>query len=133
MCACNPSIRTPFCGKLSCGWTCVKCGSGPSTAAGKCTCSPPTSYSKLGAEDKPLSENIGRYDGGKYLVTAAIWRTEAGRYDTFEIGIRNIKTGEFTLLQSDKYRHQSVQEVADAIATLLARDYTPEWCKEFLS
>jgi hypothetical protein len=88
--------------------------------------------------DKPLSENIGRYDAGKYLVTAAIWRTliEGRYYDTYEIGIREKETGKFTLIQSENFNHQSVQEVANAIAHLIGmpeisgEHYTPEWCQE---
>lgn len=87
--------------------------------------------------DEKLSENIGRYDGGDYHVTAGIWRTRIGYdlFDTFEIGIRSKIDGKFTLLQSDKYSHQTVQEVANVIAMLLAdktQNYTPEWCQEFL-
>lgn len=91
--------------------------------------------------DKPLSENIGRYEAGKYLVTAAIWRTsiEGHLFDTHEIGIRRKEDGKFWLLQSDKYNHQSVQEVANAIAHLIGmpdisgEHYTPEWCKEYFT
>lgn len=84
--------------------------------------------------DEKLSENICRYEAGEYLVTAAIWRTSIdGRlYDTFEVGIRNKKSGEFKLLQSD-FNHQTVQEVANAIGMLLGdktQCYTPEWCLE---
>ncbi len=83
--------------------------------------------------EKPLSEKIAEYDGGDYWVTAGIWRTriEHNLYDTFEIGMRNKKSDEFTLMQSD-WNHQTVQEVANAIAHLLNRGefYTPEWCKE---
>lgn len=89
--------------------------------------------------DKPLSENLGKYDGGNYIVTAAIWRTniEGHLYDTYEIGIRaKALNGNFTLLQSDKYNHQTVQEVANAIAMLLAdqtQSYTPEWCQRMFT
>lgn len=84
--------------------------------------------------DKPLSENIGIYEAGEYIVTAAIWRTniQGNLYDTYEIGMREKSTGKFTLLQSD-FNHQTVQEVANAIASLLAdktQCYTPEWCQE---
>ena len=88
-----------------------------------------------------LSENIGRYEAGKYSVTAGIWRTRIGSalFDTFEIGIREKQTGEFTLLQSSKWNHQSVQETANAIAHLLGmpdisgENYTPEWCQEYFT
>lgn len=86
----------------------------------------------LGREDK-LSENIGRYDAGKYLVTAAIWRSF---YESFEIGIREKETGKFTLIQGENFNYQSVQEVANAIAHLISmpdisgEHYTPEWCQE---
>lgn len=81
-----------------------------------------------------LSENIGCYDGGDYLVTAAIWRTQIDDrlYDTFEIGIRRKDNGAFKLLQSD-FNYQTVQEVANAIAMLLGdktQCYSPEWCLE---
>lgn len=84
--------------------------------------------------EKPLSENIGKYDGGDYLVTAGIWRTNVmgELYDTYEIGIREKKTGKFHLFQGD-FNYQTVQEVANAIAGLLAdktQTYTPEWCME---
>jgi len=85
------------------------------------------------SEEKPLSENIGHYEAGDYHVTSGIWRTRVG-YDLFpsyEIGMRRKSTGEFWLLQGD-FNHQSVQEVANAIAHLLkcGEFYTPEWCKE---
>ena len=87
--------------------------------------------------DEKLSENIGRYSAGDYHVTAAIWRTSIGGrlYDTFEVGIRH-KDGKFYLLQSSKYNHQTVQEVANVVAMLLGdktQCYTPEWCQEFLT
>lgn len=90
------------------------------------------------ADDEKLSENIGRYDAGDYLVTAAIWRTRiAGQLlDTFEIGIRDKSSGKFWLLQSEKWEHQSVQEVANAIAMLISdttQNYTPDWCQEFFT
>lgn len=85
-------------------------------------------------EEKPLSEKVAQYDGGDYWITAAIWRTriENNLYDTYEIGMRDKKTGQFWLLQGD-FNHQTVQEVANSIAHLLAikgECYTPEWCKE---
>lgn len=86
-------------------------------------------------DDTKLSEKIAEYDGGDYFITAAIWRTfidAAGGYcDTYEIGIRNKKDGKFLLLQN-RWNHQSVQEVANAIAHLLSiktECYTPEWCR----
>ena len=92
-------------------------------------------------EGKPLSENIAIYEANKYIVTAAIWRTRINEslYDTYEIGIREKESGEFTLLQSEKYNHQSVQDVANAIAHLIGmpeisgEHYTPDWCQEFLT
>lgn len=92
-------------------------------------------------DEKPLSEQISAYEAGKYIVTAAIWRPESehGQRDQFEIGIREKKTGKFLLLQSEKYNHQSVQDVANAIAHLIGmpeisgEHYTPEWCQEFFT
>ena len=83
-------------------------------------------------EEKPLSENIQRYEGGDYLITAAIWRTGPYLQETYEIGIREKASGEFWLLQGD-FNHQSVQEVGNAIAMLLGdktQCYEPEWCLE---
>lgn len=89
-------------------------------------------------EEKPASENIGKYEAGDYFVTAAIWRTmiEGSQFDTYEIGIRDLKTGKFWLLQSEKYNHQTVQEVANAIAHLLSiktENYQPDWMQEFFT
>lgn len=83
---------------------------------------------------KTMSEQISCYDGGDYHVTAAIWRavSDRGDIETFEIGIRTKSTGQFVLIQGD-FDWQSVQEVANAIAGLLAdktQCYTPEWCKD---
>ena len=87
-------------------------------------------------EEKPMSENIGTYEANKYIVTAAIWRThlpDGSQTDAYEIGIREKSSGKFWLLQND-FDHQSVQEVANAIAHLLGmpeisgEHYTPEWC-----
>lgn len=91
--------------------------------------------------DQKLSKNIGRYEAGNYLVTAAIWRTGVGDgfCDTFEIGIRRKEDNKFWLLQSDKYNYQSVQEVANAIAHLIGmpdvsgEHYNPEWCQRYLT
>ena len=92
--------------------------------------------------EKTLSECIGRYDAGEYVVTAARWSPNHGygQYDTYEIGIKHIKSGTFTLLQSEKYNFQSVQEVANAIAHLLTMStppmterYTPEWMQEYMT
>lgn len=82
---------------------------------------------------KPLSEKIADYSAGDYHVTAGIWRTDFGHhtYSSFEIGIRELKTAKFHLLQNMNFTHQSVQEVANAIAMLLGdntQSYTPEWC-----
>lgn len=85
-------------------------------------------------QEKPLSENIAFYDAGDYIVSAGIWRTrvEGTLFDTFEIGIRSKITNHFTLLQGE-FDHQTVQEIANAIAHLLSLKgecYTPKWCKE---
>lgn len=77
-----------------------------------------------------LSENISSYIAGDYIVTAALWRGIMG--ESYEIGIREKKTGQFHLLQGD-FNYQTVQEVANSIAHLLSipgECYTPEWCKE---
>jgi hypothetical protein len=89
-------------------------------------------------DESKLSENIGKYDAGEYFVTATIWRTniQGLLYDTFEIGIREKTTGKFTLLQNSKWNHQSVQEVANAIAHILSiptECYTPEWFQEYFT
>lgn len=84
---------------------------------------------------EPLSKNISKYDAGKYVLTAASWRNVCDGIQ-YEIGIRNKSTGEFFLCQSHKWDHQSVQEVANAMAMLLSDEtqcYTPEWCQEFFT
>ncbi len=85
--------------------------------------------------NEPLSEKIGEYDGGNFWVTAASWQSyEGGK--SYEIGVRCKANCSFTLLQSEKYNHQSVQEVANVIAMLLAdktQSYDPYWCKEYLT
>lgn len=84
-------------------------------------------------KEKPLSENVGRYEAGKYFVTAARWQ------DSYEIGIRRKEDGKFWLLQSEKYNFQSVQEVANAIAHLIGmpdisgEHYDPEWCQRYFT
>lgn len=88
-----------------------------------------------------LSENIGCYNAGKYLVTAAIWRSQLEHdvFESYEIGIRRREDGHFWLLQSEKWNHQSVQEVANAIAHLIGmpdisgEHYDPEWCQKYLT
>lgn len=88
--------------------------------------------------DVGTSKNIATYDAGEYIVTAALWVNVLG-YDTYEIGIRERGTGKFHLLQSEKYNHQSVQEVANAIAHLIGmpaisgEHYTPEWCERYMT
>jgi hypothetical protein len=79
---------------------------------------------------EPFSKNIGTYNAGEYIITAALWHGLMG--ESYEIGIRNKNTGEFKLFQGD-FNHQTVQEVANSIAHLLAipgECYTPEWCME---
>lgn len=92
----------------------------------------------MNKDDLPRSENIGRYEAGNHYVTAASWESDFGygRVKTYEIGIRELDTGKFYLLQSEKYNHQSVQEVANAIAHLLGikgECYTPEWMQEYFT
>lgn len=85
----------------------------------------------------PMSENVASFEAGRYFVTAAVWRGLMG--ESFEIGIRRKEDGEFWLLQSNKYNHQSVQEVANAIAHLIGmpdisgEHYDPEWCQKYLT
>lgn len=84
---------------------------------------------------EPLSKNIGKYDAGDWVITAGSWRNVCGGI-SYEIGIRDKGTGEFYLLQNFKWNHQSAQEVANAIAMLLAdktQCYTPDWCKEMFT
>lgn len=85
--------------------------------------------------NEPLSEQIQRYDAGEYVVTAAIWHNTLGRTQ-YEIGIRNKSNGEFILCQSDHWGHQSVQEVANAMAMLLSdktQSYDPWWCQRYFT
>ena len=87
-------------------------------------------------ERKPASEKINEYTAKNYWVTAGIWRTniEHDQFDTFEIGIRNkALNGDFTLLQSEKYNHQSVQEMAEIVCLALDFGYDPKWCQEYLT
>lgn len=95
--------------------------------------------------EEPISTNIGRYEAGDYFVTAASWERTLpyfGRCKSFEIGIRDLRADKadsngFWLLQGE-FNHQSVQEVAEAIAHLLTISsgenatlfFTPEWCLE---
>lgn len=84
--------------------------------------------------DKILSENIGRFEAGNYLVTAGIWIDGFGK--SYEIGIRRKSDAQFWLLQSEKYNYQSVQEVANAIAHLLSLEgesYDPEWLRFYFT
>lgn len=90
-------------------------------------------------DDYPISKNVGRYEAGEYLITAASWETFGG-YPSYELGIRHKKDGTFLLVQSEKYNHQSVQEVANAMAHLLqmskppmTEQYTPEWLREYFT
>lgn len=91
------------------------------------------------SDEYPESKNIRLFEGGDYLLTAASWKTSHG-YLSYEIGIRHKETGDFTLIQSEKYNHQSVQEVAGAMAHILqmskppmTEHYTPEWLREYFS
>ena len=85
--------------------------------------------------EKPLSENIGSYVATGYSITAAIWRPTnmyGQQRDQYEIGIRDLETGAFKLLQSDKYNFQSVQDVASAICCILEHNTTENFSYEFL-
>lgn len=86
------------------------------------------------------SDNLQRYEAGAYAIVAAgyknNWGNEAENSRHFEISIYNRVTGETTLLRSNKFNFQSVQEVANAIGMLLSdstQNYTAEWCKRFLT
>lgn len=85
----------------------------------------------------PPSKNIGEWTSPNYLITAASWESLGGMFGpSYEIGIRDRKTGQFWLLQSRKWHHQSVQEVANAIAHILSiptEFYTPEWFQEYFT
>lgn len=92
----------------------------------------------MSVKDKPMSENIAFYEAGDFIVSAGIWRSHLFEFDSYEIGIRNKKTGEFKLIQNNNFDHQSVQEVSNAIAHLLklssypmTENYTPEWFKKW--
>lgn len=93
-------------------------------------------------KSKPLTEQIGIYEAGKYYVTAAVWRPmliDGSQPENFEIGIRHKDNGNFWLLQSEKYNRQSVQYVANAIAHLIGmpeisgEHYLPDWCQEYMT
>lgn len=88
-------------------------------------------------EEVKLSEKINEYSATNYYVTTAIWRTTAvdgSMHDTYEIGIRSkALNGDLTLLQSSKYNYQSVQEMAELVCEALDKDYSPEWCQEYLT
>lgn len=77
------------------------------------------------------------YEAGQYLViAAAIPGHDNPAKAPYEIGITHRGSGQFWHLESTKYDHQSVQEIANAIAHLLSistEHYTPEWCQEFLT
>lgn len=80
-----------------------------------------------------LSVNVGRYEAGEYFVTAAEWNSPVTGGKSYEIGIRHKSLGNFWLLQSHKWNHQTVQEMANAIAHILSMPtecYTPEWILE---
>ena len=80
-----------------------------------------------------MSERIQKYDAGEYVLTAAIWRNVCGGTQ-YEIGIRRKSDGQFWLCQSHRWNHQSVQEVANAMAMLLGdqtQNYSPEWMLEY--
>lgn len=83
-------------------------------------------------DTNPKSEKIAEYKGGtRYWVTAAVWNSGFTE-DSYEIGIRDTCTGKFELVQGD-FTHQSVQEVANAIAHLLSietENYDASWCVE---
>jgi hypothetical protein len=84
---------------------------------------------------KNMSENIGFYEAGDYVVSAAIWRPTCGFGPSFEIGIRHKITGKFWLLQSALWNHQSVQEMANVVATMLGdktQCYAPEWFQKYI-
>jgi hypothetical protein len=78
---------------------------------------------------QPISLTIAEYTSGDYYVTAASWQNIYGT--SYEIGIRTKSDGKFIILQSD-WNHQTVQEVANAIAHIqdAGESNTPEWCKE---
>jgi len=87
------------------------------------------------SEEKPLSENIQTYSVNNYIVTAAIWRhhgPDGVQRDQYEIGCRDKNTGEFKLLQSNRYTHQSVQDVASAICHILEANTTENYGFDFL-
>jgi len=88
-------------------------------------------------------EHIGTFDGGKYLVRA--W-TVVSPFSAFvifpkhySITIEEKGSQPKWEIRSNKYNHQSVQEMANAIAHLLSfsnlsgEHYSPEWCQEYFS
>lgn len=85
--------------------------------------------------DKKLSEKLNEYTCRDFWVTAAIWRTPIQNhlFDTYEIGIRSKSNDTFWLLQSSKYNHQSVQEMAEIVCLALDHGYDPEWLREYLT
>ena len=80
------------------------------------------------------SEKITEYTCKNYWITCASWINILGHKE-FEIGIRRKSDSKFWLLQSEKYNHQSVQEVANAIAHIFDCEdtYKPEWMQEYMT
>jgi len=84
----------------------------------------------------PCSTKVGEYACNDYLVTAAKWESPITGV-TYEIGIRRKSDGVFWLLQSEKYNHQTVQEMAEVVCITLDHfsdgEDAPEWCQEMLT
>ena len=86
--------------------------------------------------EKKQSEKLNEYTCKDYYVTAARWSVPSfgDDIDTYEIGIRSkAMNGDFTLLQSTKFNHQSVQEMAEIVCLALDHGYSPKWCSEMFS
>lgn len=84
----------------------------------------------MSEEEVPSSKTINSYEAGDYYVTAASWTNFHGK--SYEIGIRQKEDGKFWLCQGE-WNHQSVQDVANAMAILLSdktQCYSPEWCQD---
>lgn len=82
-------------------------------------------------ETTPNSRNIGRAETTHFWITAAEWNGIYG--SSYEIGIRNKETNDFTLLQGNWNEHTVMKTMHAVAATLEMAGLAPSELHEVFS
>lgn len=84
----------------------------------------------MAGDEYPISKQLESVKCGEYGLTYASWDTGYG--PSYELGIRNMTTGEFTLVQSERFQMFNGILVIRAVSAMLTYGMSPNEIKEVL-